>query len=125
MKSECIILIGGRNVGTIHSLHLDWPHFLGDFELSPLFDSFKELFASIHACSKEQRYDERDLYWSRLFGLGVEIWSLENEFLFKRKGSPDPKDIGNMFINNNGISFRIFSGGNRVPKLSGILGEAR
>ena len=110
MKSECIILIDGRNVGTIHGLHLDWPHFLGDFEPSPLFAAYKDIFEDIEMCSKAERYDERDLYWSRLFDLGVEIRSLENELLFKVKGTPGPKDIGIMFISNNGISFRIFNG---------------
>ncbi len=108
MKTECIILIGGLNVGTIRGLHLDWPHYLGDFEPNPLFDSFKELFANINTCSKEKRYDERDLYWSRLFELGLEIRSLDDKLLFKRKGNPDPMDIGIIFIDDAGISFRIF-----------------
>jgi hypothetical protein len=125
MKSECIILIGGLNVGNIHGLHLDWPHFLGDFEPSPLFDSFKELFVNIHACSKERRYDECDFYWSRLFDLGVEIRSLENELLFKRKGNPDPNDIGIMFISNNGISFRIFNGIQSDDKAVGHPGSGK
>jgi hypothetical protein len=108
MKTECLILIGDRNVGAIHGLHLDWPHFLGDFEPSPPFDSFKDLFVCIHTCKKEQQYDLLETYLARLFEIGVEIRSLENELLFKRKGAPGPQDIAVMFINNNNISFRTF-----------------
>ena len=109
MEKTFKLIIGGNNVGTILDLHLDWPHYLGKFEPSPLFEAYKEIFAGIHACKNGQRYDEMDIYWSRLFEIGVEIRTLENQLLFKRKGAPIPKDIAILSIHNNKISFRIFS----------------
>jgi hypothetical protein len=123
MKLECMLLIRGDNVGTIHGLHLDWPHWLGDFEPNPLFAAYQNIFAGIEICSTARRYAERDLHWERLFDLGVEIRSLDNELLFKRKGTENPKDIAILFIHNNGISFRIYNGEQLGAKAVGHSGR--
>lgn len=109
MKSEGVVIVGNDNVGAIHNLQLDWPHFIGDFEPSPLFANHEHIFASIEKCSKAADYPGLNVRWSRLFTIGLEIRSLENELLFRGSAAPRPKHIGIIYIQQNKISFRVFN----------------
>lgn len=109
MKPDHLLFIGGVKVGTIHNLELDWPHYLGDFEPGPEFDAFKDLFAKMCTSNDQRQNDLFELYLEQLFEIGIEIRSLENKVLFKRKGAVTSKDIFIIFICDNKLSFRPLS----------------
>jgi hypothetical protein len=108
MSEKCLFYVGGSAVGTIENIQLDWPHFLGDFEPMPLFESVREIFSNIVEFNRERRVQEFHEGMTRLFQIGVEIKSLDGTILFKRKGNQYPGDIAVMFIQDKKISFRVF-----------------